>query len=199
MRVPTYNAAPSQTLPVIYNVSPHEITLGAWGFVPEWADGRSDVKALINARAETAATKPTFRQAFKSKRCLVLADGFYEWKRVGKSKAPYRMALQSGEPFAFAGIWSSVHDASGQPYSTFAILTTEANALVSQVHQRMPVILHARDEARWLDVRLSLEDIQTLLAPFPADLLTLVEVSPKVNSPAVNSPDLLRPVSASQA
>src|SRR5262249_47447086 len=99
---PTYNAAPSQALPAIFNTNPHEITVSAWGFIPEWADGRPDVKPLINARAETVATKPTFRQAFRTKRCLVVADGFYEWKRTGKSRVPYRIALKSGEPFAFA-------------------------------------------------------------------------------------------------
>src|SRR5262245_58781174 len=150
----------------------------------------------MNARAETVATNPTFRQAFKSKRCLVLADGFYEWKRAGKSKVPYRISLKHGEPFAFAGIWSAVHDPLGQPYTTFAIITTEANALVAQVHNRMPVMLQARDEARWLDTRVPLEDIQALLIPYPAEFLTLAEVSRKVNSPAHNMPDLLQPVSA---
>jgi putative SOS response-associated peptidase YedK len=191
---PTYNAAPSQALPVIFNTHPQEITMSAWGFVPEWADGRADVKPLINARAETVATKPTFRRAFRSKRCLVLTDGFYEWKRAGKSKVPHRIALKSGALFAFAGIWSTVHDPSGHPYTTFAILTTEANALVAQIHNRMPVILHARDEVTWLDQRCSLEEVQALLASFPAELMTLYEVSPKVNSPVYNTPDALHPV-----
>jgi putative SOS response-associated peptidase YedK len=192
---PTYNAAPSQALPAIFNTNPHEISISAWGFIPEWADRRPDVKPLINARAETVATKPTFRQAFRTKRCLVLADGFYEWKRAGKRRVPYRIALTSGAPFGFAGIWSTVHDPSGQPYTTFAILTTEANELVAEIHTRMPVILHARDEAHWLNQRLSLDTAQALLVPFPAELLTLYEVSTKVNSPAHNTPDVLQPVS----
>ncbi len=191
---PTYNAAPSQALPVIFNTYPQEITVSGWGFVPEWADGRANVKPLINARAETVATKPTFRQAFRSKRCLILADGFYEWKRAGKSKVPHRVALKSGDSFAFAGIWSTAHDPSGRPYMTFAILTTEANELVAQIHNRMPVILHARDEAAWLDQRCPLDAAQALLAPLPADLLILYEVSPRVNSPVYNTPDALHPV-----
>jgi putative SOS response-associated peptidase YedK len=191
---PTYNAAPSQTLPVICNTHSQEITLSAWGFVPEWADGRAGVKPLINARAETIATKPTFRQAFRSKRCLVLTDGFYEWKRAGKSKVPHWIALKSREPFAFAGIWSTVHDPSGHPYTTFAILTTEANELMAQIHNRMPVILHARDEATWLNQRCTPDEAQALLVPFPAELLTLYEVSSKVNSPTYNTPDALHPV-----
>ena len=195
---PTYNAAPSQALPVICNTHPQQVAMSAWGFVPEWANGRADVKLLINARAETVATKPTFRQAFRSKRCLVLTDGFYEWKRAGKRKVPHRIALKSGEPFAFAGIWSTVHDPSGRPYTTFAILTTEANELVAQIHTRMPVILHARDEATWLGQRCSLEEAQALLAPFPAELLTLYEVSSRVNSPVYNTPDALHPVAPVQ-
>jgi putative SOS response-associated peptidase YedK len=191
---PTYNAAPSQALPVICNTHPREIIMSTWGFVPSWADGRTGIKPLINARAETVATKPTFRQAFRSKRCLILTDGFYEWKRAGKTKVPHRIALQSGAPFAFAGIWSTVHDPSGHPYTTFAILTTEANALVAQIHTRMPVILHAQDEATWLDQHCSLEEVQALLASFPAEFMTLYEVSPKVNSPVYNTPDALHPV-----
>ena len=127
---PTYNAAPSQAQLTILNDRPDAIVHAAWGFVPEWADGRPDVKPLINARAETVATKPYFRDAFKKKRCLILADGFYEWKRTGKSKIPYRIVLKTEEPFAFAGIWSAVHDAHGVVQPTFAILTTEANTLV---------------------------------------------------------------------
>ena len=192
---PTYNAAPSQALPVICNTHPQEIIVSAWGFVPEWADGRANIKPLINARAETVAAKPTFRQAFRAKRCLILTDGFYEWKRAGKSKVPHRIALKSGAPFAFAGIWSTVHDPNGHPYTTFAILTIEANALVAQIHNRMPVILHARDEAVWLDPRRTLDEAQALLVPFPADLLTLYEVSSKINSPVYNTPEALHPVS----
>jgi putative SOS response-associated peptidase YedK len=195
---PTYNAAPSQALPVICNTQPQEITVSAWGFVPEWADGRADVKPFINARAETVASKPTFRQAFRTKRCLILTDGFYEWRRAGKSKVPHRIALKSGAPFAFAGIWSTVHDLSGHPYTTFAILTIEANALVAQIHNRMPVILHAHDEAVWLDPHRTLDEVQALLVPFPADLLTLYEVSPRINSPGYNTPEALHPVSYGQ-
>jgi putative SOS response-associated peptidase YedK len=194
LAVPTYNAAPSQAQLTILNDHPAAIVRAAWGFVPEWADGRPDVKPLINARAETVATKPFFRDAFKRKRCLVLADGFYEWKRAGKGKVPYRIALKTEQPFAFAGIWSAVHDAQGEVHSTFAILTTEANALVAQIHTRMPVILREQDEADWLNPSLALDAAQALLVPLPAELLMTYEVSPKVNSPASNSPDLLQPV-----
>jgi len=186
--VPTYNAAPSQAQLTILNDHPDAIVRTAWGFVPEWADGRPDVKPLINARAETVATKPFFRDAFKRKRCLILADGFYEWKRAGKGKVPYRIALKTEEPFAFAGIWSTVHDAQGIVQPTFAILTTEANALVSQIHTRMPVILREQDEADWLNPSLALDEAQALLVPFPADLLMACTRSPPRSTPRPTTP-----------
>jgi len=194
LAAPTYNAAPSQAQLTILNDHTDAIVRAAWGFVPEWAEGRPDVKPIIHARAETVATKPFFRDAFKKKRCLVLADGFYEWKRAGKSKVPYRIALKTEEPFAFAGIWSMVHDAQGEAHPIFALLTTEANALVSQIHNRMPVILKEQDEADWLNPSLALDAAQALLVPFPADRLMMYEVSSKVNSPAFNIPEALQPV-----
>jgi putative SOS response-associated peptidase YedK len=190
---PSYNAAPSQGLPAILNVNLYVITVSAWGFRPEWADWR-DVTPIINARAETVATKPFFRQAFRTKRCLVLADGFYEWKRTGKGKVPYRIVLKTGEPFAFAGIWSLGQDAQRRPWSTFAILTTEANRLVAQLHNRMPVILQPQDEATWLNPEASPAEAQACLKPFPPHLLRIAAVSLKVNSPAANTPDILQHV-----
>jgi len=174
--------------------NPHEIACASWGFVPAWADQRPDVKSVINARAESVATKPFFRDAFKSKRCLVLADGFYEWQKTGGRKLPYRIALQTEEPFAFAGIWSTVHDKDGRARPTFAIITTEANELVQKIHPRMPVILREEDEADWLNPQLPLADAQAILAPYPAELLTMYEVSAKVNSPAFNEPEAIRAV-----
>lgn len=196
---PTYNAAPSQAQLTILNAEPHVFTVSAWGFLPEWAEGRKDVKPLINARAETVATTPFFRTAFKNKRCLVIADGFYEWRRTKDGKVPYRIALQTHEPFAFAGIWSMVHDRAGEPQSTFAIITTEANDLVAQIHNRMPVILQERDEEDWLNPQLPLEEAEALLIPFPAARMTSYEVSPRVNSPAYNRPEAVQSVTHSTA
>jgi putative SOS response-associated peptidase YedK len=188
---PSYNAAPTQGLPTILNANPYIISVSAWGFRPEWADWRN-ITPVINARAETVASKPFFRQAFQTKRCLVLADGFYEWQRTGKGKRPYRIALKTGEPFAFAGIWSMGQDGQRRPRSTFAIVTTEANSLVRQIHHRMPVILYPEDEATWLHQEASPAQAQACLKPFPAHLLHIVSVSPKVNSPVYNAPDLLQ-------
>jgi putative SOS response-associated peptidase YedK len=191
---PTYNAAPSQAQLTILNHNPQAIVRATWGFVPEWATGRRDVKAVINARADTVATKPFFRDAFKKKRCLVLADGFYEWRRTKGSKRPYRIALKTEEPFAFAGLWSTWHDAGGTPQTTFAIITTEANELVAQIHNRMPAILDRGDEQLWLDPEISAAAAQELLVPFPADLLMAYEVSTKVNSPAYNTPEAIQKI-----
>ena len=191
---PTYNAAPAQKQLTIVNAEPEVITVSTWGFVPEWASGRKEVKAVINARAETVAIKPFFRQAFRAKRCLVLADGFYEWQKLEGGKVPYRITLKNEEPFAFAGIWSTIHDAAGKEHQTFAIITTEANELMAPIHNRMPVILQERDEEDWLNPQVSLDDAQAMLAPFPAELLTAYTVSPKVNSPANNTPEVIERV-----
>ena len=188
---PSYNAAPTQGLPTILNANPYLITVSVWGFRPEWSDWR-DVTPVINARSETVASKPYFRQAFQTKRCLVLADGFYEWQRTGKGKVPYWIALKTGEPFAFAGIWSMGQDGQRRPWSSFAIITTDANPLVAQIHNRMPVILSPEDEATWLNPEATPEQAQACLKPFPAHLLRIAAASPKVNSPANNSAELLQ-------
>jgi putative SOS response-associated peptidase YedK len=188
---PTYNAAPSQNQLIIRNDNPQTIIRAAWGFVPEWANRKPEVKPVINARAESIATKPFFRTAFKKQRCLVLADGFYEWRRTKAGKRPYRIALKTEEPFAFAGLWSTIHTAAGQPQTTFAIITTEANALVAQIHDRMPVMLQEESEEDWLNPQVPLAEAQALLVPYPAGLLTAYEVSTTVNTPAYNAPDLV--------
>jgi putative SOS response-associated peptidase YedK len=160
---PTYNAAPGQELLSILNAEPDAIALSRWGFLPAWAAGRTGVKPVINARAETIATKAFFSKAFKEQRCLVLADGFYEWQKTKEGKLPYRITLKTEEPFAFAGIWSTVPNSTGDEEQTFAIVTTTANDVVAEIHDRMPVILHARDEEDWQNPQLSIEDAQALL------------------------------------
>ena len=196
---PTYNAAPSQGLSVILNDDPGSIVRAGWGFVPQWADRGSGVKALINARGESVADKPFFRSAFKQHRCLVLADGFYEWRRATKGKVPYRIALKSKEPFAFAGIWSRVHDVEGKLRSTFAIITTAANQLVKIIHDRMPVILRQEDEEDWLNPQLGLDEAKAMLSPYPVERMVAYQVSLQVNSPKYNEEDLVWPVNGDAA
>ena len=191
---PTYNAAPSQALPVIRSNQAQAITLGTWGFVPEWAKVKN-VKAVINARAESIADKPFFRQAFRHKRCLVLADGFYEWKKVGTRKVPHYISLRSGEPFAFAGLWSSLQDDDSNELVTYAIITTGANDLMHQVHNRMPVLLKAADEQRWLDAALPHAGALALLVPYAASAMAMHPVSTRVNTPTYNVPEAIAAVS----
>jgi putative SOS response-associated peptidase YedK len=191
---PTYNAAPSQAQLTIVNTEPDVITLSSWGFLPAWAAGRKGMKPIINARAETVATKPFFKKAFTTNRCLVIADGFYEWKKSKRGKIPYRVTLKTEEPFAFAGIWSTLHTSDGTALQTFAIITTEPNELMQPIHDRMPVILQEQDEEDWLNSELSLEHAQALLAPYPAELMTAYQVSTKVNSPKNNSPEVIERV-----
>ena len=191
---PNFNAAPSQELSVILNDDPGSIVRADWGFVPQWADRRDGVKALINARGESVADKPFFRSAFKQHRCLVLADGFYERRRSKSGKVPYRIALKSKEPFAFAGIWSRVHGAEGKLRSTFAIITTEANQLVKIIHDRMPVILRQEDEEDWLNPQLGLDAAKAMLSPYPVERMVAYQVSLQVNSPKYNEEDLVWPV-----
>jgi len=193
---PRWNAAPGQDLPVIRLGDEGERRLEPmrWGLVPAWASDPADAGRPINARAETAATKPSFREPFRRRRALVPADGFYEWKRYGKTAVPFGFRARSGEPFAIAGLWDEWRPRKGPPLRTFALLTTDANAEVACVHDRMPVILEAGAEKLWLDPRV--EDAASLarvLRPLPAGLLEALEVSPRVNSPDVDDPSVFEP------
>ncbi|TGE20527.1 SOS response-associated peptidase [Hymenobacter aquaticus] len=196
---PTYNAAPSQQLPIITNTEPGQIQLFRWGLVPGWV---KDVKAApkpINARAETLPEKPSFRQLLQRRRCLVLADSFYEWQQTapaGKGpKTPHRILLRNEQPFAFAGLWDEwVDRTSGEVVPTFTIITTEPNELMSQLHNRMPVILPDRQaELTWLDDAQSTAAHQALLRPYASNLMQEYVVSTLVNSPANNDPAVLAP------
>ena len=189
----TYNAAPSQALPVIRNDDPQHITLAVWGYLPHWAARKPTVRPQINARAETLTEKPFFREALAQRRCLVLADSFYEWNREGKHRTPYRILLNTEEPFAFAGIWDRIPGPQGESLPHFAIITTASNTLISTIHDRMPVILRKEDEPHWLDPTASATAVLPLLQSYPATELKLYEVSPMVNSPKMDSPDLILP------
>jgi putative SOS response-associated peptidase YedK len=191
---PRYNAAPSQSLPVILNDDPHTIQFVAWGLRPAWLTKVAKRAGLINVRAETLRERATFKTDFTQRRCLVLADSFYEWQRTGTRKIPYRITLTSGEPFAFAGIWEENIDEDGQPLRTFAIITTESNALVRRAHDRMPVLLPREAEQRWLERNVALEQLYPLLAPYPAWLMRMCEISPRVNRTTEDSPELITPV-----
>ncbi|HEY1014887.1 MAG TPA: SOS response-associated peptidase [Herpetosiphonaceae bacterium] len=188
---PRYNAAPTQLLPVITNHGERRIQLLRWGLVPSWADDPSIGSRMINARAETLEDKPAYRTAFAKRRCLVLADGFYEWQKVGGGKVPVRFKLASGEPFAFAGLWESWDTPEGEPLLSFTIVTGEPNELVAPVHNRMPVILTAETERTWLEDGAGGEAWKAALRPYPAELMESYAVSKLVNSPGNDSPALI--------
>jgi putative SOS response-associated peptidase YedK len=193
--VPRYNIAPSQFVPIITNESPDKITLAYWGLLPPWATDDKPAHAMINARADGISKKPFFRHAFKKNRCLIIADGFYEWEKKGKAKLPYRICLHSGEPFAFAGLWEPVKDDKGRMVPSFAIVTTEANEVVGKIHNRMPVILPPEKEKEWMDISRSPEEAESLLKPYPNDETNIYPVSPNVNKAIYNQPDAVTPVS----
>ena len=157
---PRYNIAPTQSVPVIRQNPKEpirELSLVRWGLIPSWAKDTSAAANMINARLETAGTKPAFREALKSRRCLIPADGFYEWQRMLRAKQPYCFEVNEGELFAFAGIWDRWKDASGNTLETCSILTTIPNAVTAPVHHRMPVILDSNAYKLWLD--LQMEDV----------------------------------------
>jgi putative SOS response-associated peptidase YedK len=176
---------------VISNKNPDELSFYRWGLIPFWAKDKSIGNKLINAKAETIDQKASFKNSFKRKRCLVLSDGFYEWKKIGsKEKIPYRIVMNDGTPFAMAGIWDSWKDESGKITDSFAIITTEPNELMKNIHTRMPVILEPGKEREWLDEQ-NPEILKALLKPIDSELLTAYKVSKSVNSPANDSPEVV--------
>jgi putative SOS response-associated peptidase YedK len=181
MYKPSYNCAPTQRLPVITNTEPDKLQFFHWGLIPSWAkDTRIAVK-MINSRSETIMDKPAFKKAFVSRRCLVPANGFYEWKQQGKNKVPYRFFLKNETLFAMAGIWESWYDSANNVLHSFSVITTQANKLMEQVHHRMPVILGKKHESIWLSDEKPVE-LMKLLQPFPEDLMECYTVSPRINS-----------------
>ena len=191
---PQYNIAPTQTVPIVRrrkSEEGRELAFVRWGLVPFWAKDLSIGSRLINARAEGIAEKPAFRDAFKARRCLVPADGFYEWRKIDGGKQPMLVRLRSGEPFGFAGLWERWRGPEG-PVETFTIVTTDPNAVTAPIHNRMPVILDPADYDQWLDP--TKPDGQALLRPCPDDWLEACPVSTKVNSPRNDSADLIEPL-----
>ena len=189
-----YNVAPSQVLPIVRldRAGERELATMKWGLIPFWAKAPKIAYKTINARAETVATSPALRDAFKSKHCLVPVSGFYEWKKVGVGKQPYHIDMQDGEPFAFAALWSWWKPPEGDAVDTYTIIMTEPNELCANLHDRMPVILAAEDCERWLDV--AAPDPQELLRPYPADEMRTYPVSTRVNSPKNDDDTLIQTV-----
>lgn len=191
---PRYNVAPTQPIAVVANNGQHKVEFFQWGLIPSWAKDPKIGNQMINARAETLGEKPAFRNAYKRRRCLVLADGFYEWKKEGDgAKTPMYIRLASGDPFAFAGLWEMWQTAEDTILSC-TIITTDPNDLMAQIHNRMPVILPPDVYEQWLDpAERSPDQLQGLLQPYPAELMTAYPVSKMVNSPKNDSSALIEP------
>jgi putative SOS response-associated peptidase YedK len=192
---PRYNIAPGQEILCVLGDGKNRLESLRWGLIPFWAKDPAIGNRLINARAETLAEKPSFRQAFARRRCLVVADGFYEWRSAGKRKVPVYIFLKSRTPFGFAGLYETWIAPDGTQIRTCTIITTEANDLLRPIHDRMPVILPERVEGDWLDpAENRLEWLQSLLRPFPPDKMDAYDVTPVVNHAAHDAPDCILPV-----
>lgn len=190
---PRFNVAPTQgVLTVVSDGAANHARLMRWGLVPSWAGDPSVGSRMINARAETILERPSFRQAFQRRRCLVLADGFYEWMGVGRSRVPMRVVLRSGEPFGFAGLWETWRSPLNETVHSCTIITTTPNAVMEPIHNRMPVILPREKEATWLDPsRSDYGTLRELLVPYPADEMEAYQVSRLVNSPRNDTPEVM--------
>ena len=194
---PRYNIAPTQQVAAvrIRDDGRRQLVLLKWGLIPSWVDVPSIGNRMINARGETVASKPAFRSAFKSRRCLILADGFYEWQKRGAKKQPYCIGLSSGQPFAFAGLWEHWRR-DDQTIESCTIITTGANELMEPLHDRMPVILPPPRYAQWLDPKSVGSDLETLLEPYPANEMAAYPVSTVVNNPRNDMPECVEEVDA---
>lgn len=194
---PRYNIAPTQFIPAIrHDEAAHRrLSLLYWGLVPSWAKEKSIGARMINARGETLREKPSFRNAFKRRRCLVLADGYYEWQQRPSGKQPHFIRLKSAQPFAMAGLWESWREAEGnEPLESCAIVTTAANDALARVHDRMPVILPPSQYDFWLDRKNDdVESLTKLLTPFPGVEMEAVAVSKRVNNARNEGPENIQP------
>ena len=194
---PRYNVAPTQSVLTVVNDGVRRGEMMRWGLVPSWAKDIKIGSRMINAVSETAAAKPAFRSAFRRRRCLVLADGFYEWRREGKQRVPMYFYRKSGEPMAFAGLWESWQSPTGERIRSCAILTTAANDFMAPIHHRMPVILSAETEPLWLDPLTEAPNtLEPLLVPAPPELLDAREVSSTVNNVRNDNPGCLAPAAS---
>ncbi|MBN1954908.1 MAG: SOS response-associated peptidase [Anaerolineae bacterium] len=196
---PRYNVAPSQPVAAVPNDGQNRVDFFHWGLIPFWAKEPQIGSRMINARAETLAEKPSFKAAYRRRRCLVLADGFYEWRKEPgqRGKTPFYIHLESRDPFAFAGLWETWRAPGDAVIRSCTIITTAPNELVAPIHNRMPVILDPAAYELWLDpVEREPNELQEWLRPYPAEQMAAYAVSAQVNDPGNDSPDCVRPIVA---
>ncbi|QDU32380.1 Putative SOS response-associated peptidase YedK [Poriferisphaera corsica] len=197
---PRYNIAPTQPIPIArtdLDTKKREIAYAYWGLIPSWTKDPSIGTKMINARAETLREKPSFRGLYKLKRCLIPASGFYEWKQIVKGKkTPHYIKMLDDSLFAFAGLWDTYLDPGGAEVDTVTIITTKANEIVGELHERMPVIVPREKYNQWLDAdNQTAKGLDSILAPYPADEMTYYPVSTEVNSAARDEPSFISPTS----
>lgn len=191
---PCYNIAPSQKIPVILNHGSYLLDFFQWGLIPSWAKNPAIGTKMINARVETLNEKPAFKNLLRRKRCLIPADGFYEWKRSGTFNQPYRITLKNNRLFSFAGLWDTWSSPTGEVINSCTVITTTSNELIETIHTRMPAILTPEQEKLWLDPKITdSQFLKSLLRPYPSDLMTAYEVSKIVNSPKYDQPECIEP------
>ncbi len=189
-----YNIAPTQQVPIVrQRDNAREMVLAKWGLIPSWAKDMKIGNQLINARADTVATKPSFRSAFKARPCLIPADGFYEWQMTQDGKQPVYIRMKVKGPFAFAGLWERWRPEEGEAVESCTIITTDANELMGPIHNRMPVILAPNDYATWLNMDEQPELLTALLKPFPPDQMEAYPISKLVNNPRNQGEKLIEP------
>ena len=189
---PGYNIAPTESVLTVRNVEGREAAFMRWGLIPFWAKDPKIGARMINARAETVAEKSAFRNGLKKRRCLVLADGYYEWQKTPAGKRPFRIIMKSGEPFAMAGLWETWIDPQGNVVRSCTIITTTANNFITPIHNRMPVILPRENEGIWLDPDLEQPSALTdILSPTSNDTLDAYEVSTMVNNARNDAPEII--------
>ena len=189
---PLFNIAPSQDIEVIFNESPEELSFARWGLLPSWSKEEKTQYSMINARAETITEKPTYKRLIRSKRCLVIADSFFEWKKASIQKIPYRIMMKDEGLFAFAGIWDQ-WEKEGVVIKSCSIITTAPNKLVADIHDRMPVIIPQEKEQEWLKAD-NLESVLGLLKAYSESSMTAYQISPLVNSPSNNTEEVIKAV-----
>ncbi len=192
--LPNFNVAPTHIMPVIKGSSPDKIDLYRWGLIPFWAKDEKIGYKMINARVETLLEKSAFKTAAKSRRCLVPMDGFYEWKREGKTKTPYRITMQDDSIFSAAGLWESWKNDKGEEVFSFTVITQPPNEMMKDIHNRMPAILTQEQEQQWLDNSISAEDAVSIIQPYPSDLMLAYKVDSRVGKVSENDAGLILPI-----
>lgn len=192
---PRYNVAPTQNIPVVTESQDRKVEMMHWGLIPFWAKEKNIGERMINARAETLSEKPAFRQAYKQRRCLILADGFFEWqlKELNTPKIPFYYQLKNEKPFAFAGLWESWHEKPETELHSCTIITCSPNELIAQVHNRMPVILDKEHCWNWIDEK-DPTKLPAILVPYPSEKMKATPVGRQVNNAKDDNPDVIRPL-----